>query len=101
MAEQGFLFAEMQLQPGDVIDCKGKRLFFRDIYIGMQFVQDHSGVMIVCQIERIGQQIVYSDGSREMNYTRPEYIDYEGKGFESCLFFEIPESFKKLYFQQF
>ena len=37
----------------------------------------------------------------EMNYTRPEYIDYEGKGFESCLFFEIPESFKKLYFQQF
>ena len=21
MAEQGFLFAEMQLQPGDVIDC--------------------------------------------------------------------------------
>ena len=24
MAEQGFLFAEMQLQPGDVIDCKGK-----------------------------------------------------------------------------
>ena len=40
MAEQGFLFAEMQLQPGD----------------------------------------------------------YEGKGFESCLFFEIPESFKKLYF---
>ena len=34
MAEQGFLFAEMQLQPGDVIDCKGKRLFFRDIYIG-------------------------------------------------------------------
>ena len=75
MAEQGFLFAEMQLQPGDVIDCKGKRLFFRDIYLGMQFVQDHS---------------------REMNYTRPEYIDYEGKGFESCLFFEIPESFKKL-----
>ena len=31
-----------------------------------------------------------------MNYTRPEYIDYEGKGFESCLFFAIPESFKKL-----
>ena len=29
-------------------------------------------------------------------YTRPEYIDYEGKGFESCLFFAIPESFKKL-----
>ena len=28
MAEQGFLFAEKQLQPGDVIDCKGKRLFF-------------------------------------------------------------------------
>ena len=27
-------------------------------------------------------------------YTRPEYIDYEGKGFESCLFFAIPESFK-------
>ena len=27
MAEQGFLFAEMQLQAGDVIDCKGKRLF--------------------------------------------------------------------------
>ena len=44
MAEQGFLFAEMQLQPGDVIDCKGKRLFFRDIYNGMQFVQDHSGI---------------------------------------------------------
>ena len=41
MAEQGFLFAEMQLQTGDVIDCKGKRLFFRDIYNGMQFVQDH------------------------------------------------------------
>ena len=52
--------------------------------------------MIVCQIKRIGEQIVYSDGSREMNYTRPEYIDYEGKGFESCLFFAIPESFKKL-----
>ena len=34
MAEQGFLFAEMQLHVGDVIDCKGKRLFFRDIYIG-------------------------------------------------------------------
>ena len=46
MAEQGFLFAEMQLQPGDVIDCKGKRLFFRDIYNGMQFVQDHSGIII-------------------------------------------------------
>ena len=29
MAEQVFLFAEMQLQAGDVIDCKGKRLFFR------------------------------------------------------------------------
>ena len=28
MAEQRFLFAEMQLQAGDVIDCKGKRLFF-------------------------------------------------------------------------
>ena len=96
MAEQGFLFAEMQLQPGDVIDCKGKRLFFRDIYNGMQFVQDHSGIMIVCQIKRIGEQIVYSDGSSEMNYTRPEYIGYEGKGFESCLFFAIPESFKKL-----
>ena len=52
--------------------------------------------MIVCQIKRIGEQIVYSDGSREMNYTRPEYIDYDGKGFESCLFFAIPESFKKL-----
>ena len=54
MAEQGFLFAEMQLHVGDVIDCKGKRLFFRDIYNGMQFVQDHSGIMIVCQIKRIG-----------------------------------------------
>ena len=31
MAEQGFLFAEMQLHAGDVIDCKGKCLFFRDI----------------------------------------------------------------------
>lgn len=40
MAEQGFLFAEMQLQAGDIIYCKGKRLFFRDIYLGMQFVQD-------------------------------------------------------------
>ena len=101
MVEQGFLFAEMQLQTGDIIDRKGKRLFFRDLYKGMQFVQDHSGFMIVCQIERIGEQIVYRDGSLKMNYTRPEYIDYEGKGFESCLFFEIPESFKKLYFQQF
>ena len=96
MAEQGFLFAEMQVEPGVVIDCKDKRLFFRDIYNGMQFVQDHSGIMIVCQIKRIGEQIVYSYGSREMNYTRPEYIDYEGEGFESCLFFAIPESFKKL-----
>ena len=59
-------------------------------------MQDHSGVMIVCQIKRIGDQIVYSDGSFEMNYTRPEYIDYEGEGFKSCLFFAIPESFKKL-----
>ena len=32
MAEQGFLFAEMQLQPGDVIDCKGKRLYTSGIY---------------------------------------------------------------------
>ena len=96
MAEQGFLFAEMQLQPGDVIDCKGKRLFFRDIYNGMQFVQDHSGIMLVCQIKRIGEQIVYRYGSSNMNYTRPEYIDYEGEGFESCLFFAIPESFTKL-----
>ena len=39
---------------------------------------------------------MYSDGSREMNYIRPEYIDYDRKGFESCLFFAIPESFKKL-----
>ena len=85
--EQGFLFAEMQLHAGDVIDCKGKRLFFRDIYKDMQFVQDHSGLIIVCQIKRIGEQIVYSDGGCEMNYTRPEYIDYEGNGFESCLFF--------------
>ena len=65
----------MQLQPGDVID--------------------YSGIMIVCQIKRKGEQIVYSDGSTEMNYTRPEYIDYDGKGFKSCLFFAIPESFKK------
>ena len=32
MAEQGFLFAEMQLQTRDVIDCKGKRLYTSGIY---------------------------------------------------------------------
>ena len=32
----------------------------------------------------------------EQGFLFPEYIDYEGKGFESCLFFAIPESFKKL-----
>ena len=37
--------------------------------------------------------VTNGDGSREMNYTRPEFIDYEGQGFESCLFFAIPESF--------
>ena len=34
--------------------------------------------------------------AKENAYTRPEYIDYEVKGFESCLFFAISESFKKL-----
>jgi hypothetical protein len=95
MSEQQCLFEEMQLQPGDFINNKGRRLFFRDIYKDMLFVQDHGTLLQVCKVIKVGEQILYSDGSRELCYTRPEYIDYQGKGFESCLFYAIPENFKK------
>lgn len=93
---EAMLFPELSLKPGDTISGKGKRLFFRDIFKGQLFVQDHSGVFIVCRIEAMSPQITYNDGTRERGYTRPEYIDYEGEGFESCLFWRIPENWERV-----
>ena len=89
------LFPEFALKAADTINGKGERIFSRDIFEGMSFVQDHSGVFIVCVIKKVGSQIVYSMGGYDLNYTRPEYIDYNGKGFESCLFYRIPDGFQK------
>ena len=86
----------MELRAGDVIDGKGARIYAQDIYNGLLFVQDHSGLYVVCRVISKGSQIVYSDGGYDKLYTRPEYIDYEGQGFESCLFYAIPDNFKKL-----
>ena len=96
MGEQGFLFAEMELRAGDVIDGKGARIYSQDVYNGLLFVQDHNGLYVVCRVKSKGSQIVYYGVGREEYYTRPEYIDYEGKGFKSCLFYAIPEHFTKL-----
>lgn len=93
--EQGLLFEEMALKAGDIINQKGRRLYYKDIYKGLLFVEDHSGTIVVCQIKDIKEQITYSDGTRELNYTSPEYIDYDGEGFESCIFYAIPETFIK------
>lgn len=90
------LFPELELKPGDCINGRGKRLFYKDIYAGLIFVQQHSNIFLICKVKKIGEQIVYSDGGYEENYTRKEYIDYDGKGFESCLFYEVPEDFKKI-----
>jgi len=92
----GLLFPEMALHAGDVIDSKGARIYSKDVYKGLLFVQDHSGLYIVCRVKSKGEQIVYCSGGYEESYTRPEYIDYEGQGFESCLFYAIPEQFTKL-----
>ena len=89
------LFPEALLKAGDTIDGKGERLYSRDIFKGMLFVQDHSGLFQVCQIKEIEPQIVFSDGSRELGYTKPEYIDDESGDFESCLFWRVPQNFKK------
>jgi hypothetical protein len=95
MSGQGLLFAEMELRAGDIIDGKGARIYSQDVYNGLLFVQDHSGLYVVCRVKSKGSQIVYSSGGYEECYTRPEYIDYEGQGFESCLFYAIPEHFTK------
>ena len=96
MNGQGLLFTEMTLHAGDVIDGKGARIYSKNVYNGLLFVQDHNGLYIVCRVKSKGEQIVYYSGGYEENYTRPEYIDYEGSGFESCLFYAIPEHFTKL-----
>lgn len=93
--EQLLLFEELSLRAGDIINGKGKRLYSKDIYKGLHFVQDHSGTFVICKVKDIGNQITYSDGGYDLNYTRPEYIDREGKGFESTLFYAIPENFIK------
>lgn len=89
------LFPELELKAGDTINGKGERLFSKDIFQGMPFVQDHSGIFVVCIIKKIGSQIIYSMGGYDLCYTTAEYIDYNGKGFESCLFYRIPDGFQK------
>nr|DAT58888.1 MAG TPA: hypothetical protein [Caudoviricetes sp.] len=89
------LFPELELKAGDTINGKGERLFSKDIFQGMSFVQDHSGIFVVCIIKKIGPQIIYSMGGYDLNYTTAENIDYNGKGFESCLFYRIPDGFRK------
>ena len=69
-------------------DCKGMKIEIK--CTGSDTIQLHE------LTEFQGELKERSAGSCEMSYTRPEYIDYEGKGFESCLFFAIPENFKKL-----
>ncbi len=93
--EQGLLFEELSLRAGDIINGKGRRLYSKDIYKGLHFIQDHSGTYVVCKIKDIKEQITYSDGGYDLSYTRPEYIDYEGIGFESTLFYAIPDNFIK------
>lgn len=46
------LFPELELKAGDTINGKGERLFSKDIFQGMSFVQDHSGIFVVCIIKR-------------------------------------------------
>ena len=93
--EQLLLFEELSLKAGDIINNKGRRLYSKDIFKGLHFVQDHNGTMVVCKVKELTPQIIYSDGGYDLNYTRPEYIDYEGEGFKSCLFYAIPDSFEK------
>ena len=91
-----YLFPEMELKPGDCINGKGRRLYSKDIYKGLVFIQQHSDVFLVCRCEEIGNQIIYSSGGYDKSYTRKEYIDYEGKGFKSTLWYKVPEVFKKI-----
>ncbi len=46
------LFPELKLKAGDTINGKGERLFSKDIFQGMSFVQDHSGIFVVCIIKK-------------------------------------------------
>ncbi len=73
------MFPELELKAGDTINGKGERLFSKDIFL----------------IKKIGSQIIYSMGGYDLCYTTAEYIDYNGKGFESCLFYRIPDGFQK------
>ena len=96
MSVDNLLFPEMELKAGDCINGKGKRLYSKDIYEGLIFVQQHSNIFLICRCEKICGQVIYSSGGYDKNYTRKEYIDYEGRGFESTLWYEVPESFKKI-----
>ena len=73
MSVDNLLFPEMELKAGDCINGKGKRLYSKDIYEGLIFVQQHSNIFLICRCEKIGGQVIYSSGGYDKNYTRKQF----------------------------